>query len=262
MSSVTASIAAVSPKSESKKPMSKNTTERSESGAPIYKHEPRKTPLTPPKHSTEHLEEVEAHVEKHIGKIETVFHEIVSDIIHLDVLFIPATVKRPYHVLVTSGVSDEPMKVPEGAEDFNRVELIIALPKEWPLTQESFKSESNYWPVRWLKTIGKLPHEYDTWVGWGHTIPNGNPPEPIANTQFTGFMLTPPYSLPPEFFKLKTIKGDIITFYVLTPLYQEEMDFKLKNGAEPLEKKLEKQNVEFVVNTSRTNVVKKKGWFK
>ncbi|MDO9452576.1 MAG: suppressor of fused domain protein [Stagnimonas sp.] len=256
------SIAAESAKPESNKLMSKNTTERSESGAPIYKHGARKKPFTPPKHSTDHLDEVQTHVEKHIGKVETVFHEIVSDLIHLDVLFIPATAKQPYHVLVTSGVSDEPMKVPEGAEEFNRVELIIALPKEWPLTQESFQSENNYWPVRWLKDVGRLPHEHDTWVGWGHTIPNGDPAEPIANTKFTGVMLSPPYSLPPEFFKLKTKNGDIITFFVLTPLYQEEMDFKLKNGADSLEEKLGKHSVDFVVDTSRSNVVKKKSWFK
>jgi len=262
MSSVSVSIAAESPKSESRKPMSKDTSERSGSGAPIYKHAERKTPFTPPKHSTDHLEEIEAHIEKHIGKIETVFHEIVSDLIHLDVLFIKATPERPYHVLVTSGVSDEPMKVPKGMEEHNRVELIIALPKEWPLTQESFKSENHYWPVRWLKQIGRLPHEYDTWVGWGHTIPNGDPAEPIANTNFVGVMLSPPYSLPTELFQLKTKNGNNIRFYALIPLYQEEMDFKLKSGADALEEKLEKQNIDFIVNPSRNNVIKKKGWFK
>lgn len=255
-------IADESIKPGSKKSMNEKTTERSESGAPIYRHDARNKPFTSPAHPTKYLEEVEAHVEKHIGKVETVFHEIVSDLIHLDVLFIPATAKRPYHVLVTSGVSDEPMKVPEGMEEHNRVELILALPKEWPLTQESFKSENNYWPVRWLKQIGRLPHEYDTWVGWGHTIPNGDPPEPIANTKFTGVMLTPPYPLPPEFFQLKTKSGNTIRFYALIPLYQGEMDFKLKNGADSLEEKLEKQNVGFIVNTNRINVVKKTGWFK
>lgn len=256
------SIAAESVKTEPRKSMNERTIEQSESGSPIYRHEARKKPFTAPAHSTEHLEEIEAHLEKHIGKIETVFHEIVSDLIHLDVLFIPATAERPYHVLATSGVSDEPMKVPEDMEKHNRVELIMALPKEWPLTQESFKSENNYWPVRWLKQIGRLPHEYDTWIGWGHTIPNGDPAEPIANTKFTGVMLSPPYSLPPDFFQLKTKNGSTIRFYALIPLYQEEMDFKLSSGAESLEEKLEKQNVGFIANTSRRNVVKKKGWFK
>jgi len=242
--------------------MHEDDIERSESGSPIYRHKARERGPTVPKHSAEHLEEVEAHVEKHIGKIETVFHELISDLIHLDVLFVPATQERPYHVLITSGVSDEPMKVPEGMESFRRVELLIALPKDWPLTQEAFKQDANYWPVRWLKQIGRLPHQYDTWIGRGHSIPNGDPVEPIANTQFVGVMLTPPYWLSPDFFRLTTKDGEIITFYMIVPLYQEEMDLKLKSGAEELEKRFEKEDIDFVLDIRRRNVAKKKGWFR
>lgn len=235
--------------------------ERSESGSPIYRHKPRSPEWTAPRHSGKYLEEVEAHVEKYIGKIESVYHEVLSDLVHLDVLIVPATAERPYHVLVTSGVSDEPMNVPEGMEKFRRVELLIALPRNWPLDQESLKNEAHYWPVRWLKMIGRLPHEYKTWIGWGHSIPNGDPPEPIANTGFVGAMLTPPYSLPKDFFQFRTKSGDTISFYVLTPLYKEEMDLKLKKGADVLEERFEKRGIGFVLDTKRANVAKAKGWF-
>src|SRR5262245_177012 len=235
--------------------------ERSKSGDPVYRHQPRERDRSLPKHFAQHLEEVEAHVEKHIGKVEMVFHEIVSDLVHLDVLWVPATAARPYHVLVTSGVSDEPMTVPEGMEPYRRAELMIALPADWPLTEEAFKDEANYWPVRWLKTIGRLPHEYDTWIGWGHTIPNGDPAEPIANTRFIGFMLTPSYWLPPDFFQLATKAGETICFYVLVPLFREEMDLKLEKGAEALEDRLQKANVGFVLDVGRPNVAARRGWF-
>jgi len=236
--------------------------ERSESGGPIYRHQARERDWTAPQHATEHLAEVEAHVEKYIGKIETVFHELASDLIHLDVLFIPATEDRRYHVLVTSGVSDEPMNVPEGLEKFRRAELLIALPAEWPLSQLSFNDENNYWPIRWLKTIGRLPHEYETWIGWGHTIPNGDPPEKIANTRFAGVMVTAPYWLPEEFFQLQTKAGETISFYHLIPLYYEEMDLKLKKGADALEELFEKQNLSFILDIKRPNVAASKGWFR
>lgn len=232
-------------------------TAKARPGTPNKSQAASNRPVTTPEHSTENLEEIQAHVKKHIGEIDTVFHELVSDFIHLDVLFIKATAERPYHVLVTSGVSDEPMKVPEDMADQDRVELLLALPKEWPLTDESFSSENNYWPVRWLKQVGRLPHTYDTWLGWGHTIPNGDPAEPIANTKFVGVMLSPAYALAPEFFQLKTKKGKNIRFYALIPLYQEEMDFKLQNGADALEAKLNKKKVGFLVNPNRPNVVKK-----
>lgn len=242
--------------------MSQDEVERSESGSPIYRHQPKERQWEMPLHPTSHLEELEAHVEEYIGEIETVFHELLSDIIHLDVLFVPATDERPFHVLVTSGVSDEPMNAPEGAEQFRRAELLIALPPDWRLTQEDFKDEGNYWPVRWLKQIGRLPHEYDTWIGWGHTIPNGDPPEKIANTNFVGVMLTPPYWLPAEFFQLKTRSNETISLYQLVPLYKEEMDLKLAKGADELEERFEKQKIDFVLDTSRPNVAVKKSWFR
>lgn len=238
-----------------------NTTAGVQSAEPIYRHGERTKPFTEPAHDAVHLAEIEAHVAKHIGEVEKVLHENVSDLVHIDVLWIKATKERPYQVLVTSGVSDQPMTVPEGMEDHARVELVIALPKEWPLTPESFESENNYWPVRWLKKIGRLPHEHDTWLGWGHTIPNGAPAKPIANTTFTGVMLTPPYELPAEFFRLKTKSGDKIRFYALLPLYQEEMDFKLEAGAEALEDQLEKHKIDFVIDRGRRNAIKHKGWF-
>jgi hypothetical protein len=240
--------------------MPKKDTDGLDSVGQILRHPPSERAWTPAGHSAQHLEEVEAHVEKYIGKIETVFHEIASHLIHLDVLWVPATTERPYHVLVTSGVSDEPMKVPKEMEGYRRAELMMVLPKDWTFSELAFKDEASYWPVRWLKHVGRLPHEHDTWIGWGHTIPNDDPPTPIANTDFVGVMVSAPYWLPHDFFRLTTRAGEVISFYTLIPLYQAEMDLKLKRGAEELEKRLEKQNANFVLDTKRTNVAKSRGW--
>jgi hypothetical protein len=243
--------------------MSKEPEAFSPSGAPIYKHEgssPRE--FRAAAHHALHLEEIEAHLAKHIGKVDDVWHEVISEYVHLDVLQIRATAERPWHLLVTSGVSDEPMKVPQGAEEHRRVELLMALPPEWPLTQDAFKDEANYWPIRWLKLVGRLPHQYDTWIGWGHTVPNGDPPEPIADTKFTGVMLAPCYHLPKDFFRMRTAAGEPITFYQLLPLYPEEMDLKLEQGSDELEKRFEKQGIGFVLDVRRPNVALKRGWFR
>lgn len=233
---------------------------RNEHGG-ILRHEARSIPFTAPEHPAEHCEAIEAHLEKYVGKVASVWHEIVSDLVHLDLLFVPAADGRDVHYIVTSGVSDLPMTVPEGHEDWRRVELMIALPMSWPLTQQAFADEANYWPLRWLKQVGRLPHEYRTWIGYGHTIPNGDPPETIADTRFTGVMLTPPYQLPPEFFTLPTPAGDKIHFYMLTPLYQEELDLKLEKGAEEIEQRFDKRGVGFVLDKKRVNVAVKRGWF-
>lgn len=230
------------------------TQETSASGSPIYRHAARETPLTAPRHEGRNLEDIEAHVEKHIGAIGTVYHEIVSDLVHLDVLVVPATPERPYHVLVTSGASDEAMKVPRGLEAFARAELLVVLPASWRLDEDAFKDEDHYWPVRWLKMVARLPHEYDTWIGWGHTIPNGDPAEPIANTGFIGVMVGAPVGLPQDVFRLDASSGDTITFYAMTPLYREEMQLKLDEGAEALEERFDANGIGPVLDTGRVNV--------
>ncbi|MCH8303184.1 MAG: suppressor of fused domain protein [Proteobacteria bacterium] len=39
-------------------------------------------------------------------------------------MFLPANPDKTYQTLVTSGVSDRPMAVPEGMEDFSHAELL------------------------------------------------------------------------------------------------------------------------------------------
>ncbi len=242
--------------------------EYSEAGDPIYRYEDVK-----PKDFTlvtgdgENIEAISEHIERHIGKIESVFHEIISDLVHIDVHWVKPTEKFHFHSLVTSGMSDKPMTVPEGLEEYKYAELCILLPGNWAIDgtnyqtmEEAFKDEKNYWPVRWLKTIARFPHEYDTWVGRGHTIPNGEDAEPFAdNTKFGCMILLPSLSLGGNFYKLKINDEKVITFYCLYPLFKEEMELKLKKGSDALINKFEKYRVTDIVDIERPNTCLKKG---
>ncbi|MBN1832052.1 MAG: suppressor of fused domain protein [Deltaproteobacteria bacterium] len=207
-------------------------------------------------------EEIKAHVEEHLGKIRSGFQERWGDTSSPDILFVRATLERPYHIFVTSGVSDNPMNVPEGMAEYSRAELVIALPQSWPLGGTSIRNEESIWPVRWLKRVGRLPQDQKTWIGKGHTISNGDPWEPIADTDFTGVLVSPPFGLPPEFSHLQIRQGVSILFYLLIPLYKEEMDLKLRKGSQVLEELLQKHDIAFVLDLQRKNVAKKKGWFR
>lgn len=244
------------------------TQEFSDSGAPIYRYDhvqPKE--FTPAHGDGENIEAISEHIESHIGKIESVFHEIVSDLVHIDIHWVKPSEKFPFHTLVTSGMSDMPMTVPEGLEDHKYSELCVLLPGDWNIggenyqtTEEAFKDEKNYWPVRWLKIIARFPHEYNTWVGHGHTIPNGNNADPFADNTGLGCMLLfPSISLGNQFFQLKVNDEKSIHFYCLYPLYKEEMEFKLKKGADALIDKFEKYNVTDVVDIKRRNTCLKKG---
>ena len=206
----------------------------------------------------EHCEKMEEHIEKYVRKIESVYHEIMSDLIHLDVFYIKPTQDRNFHTFVTAGMSYLPMTPMKGAEEDTYAELMICLPETWEISEEALKDESYYWPIRWLKMLARFPHDHKTWLGFAHTMPNGDPPEPLTkNTKLTGVILLPPIGLNKDFWSLRISDDKIINYYCIMPLYKEEMDLKLKEGYRSLLDKFSKNNVSIVLDLSRKNTCKK-----
>ncbi|WP_199120102.1 suppressor of fused domain protein [Pedobacter sp. ASV28] len=246
--------------------------EKSESGIPIYRYhnlKPKNLQLST--RDVQTIEQVSNHIEKHLGQIDSVFHEIISDLVHIDVHWVKPSSKFPFHILVTSGMSDRPMTVPKGLEAHKYAEICILLPLDWNIDidnyqfmHEAFKDENNYWPIRWLKTIARFPHEYDTWISWGHTIPNGENAALFAEGTKLGCMvLYPALSLPQDFFELNLEEEKIINFYCLYPLYPEEMELKLRKGSEALLNKFEEFGVSDIIAVNRPNTCSKRklfGW--
>jgi hypothetical protein len=121
-------------------------------------------------------------------------------------------------------MSDLPMSTPPDAGVPRHAELMITLPPDWKLDKESFEDERWYWPVRLIKTLARLPHKYGTWLGWGHTVPNGDPAQPYAaDVQFDGCILLPSISVPDDFHRLRIDADKEIAFFAIVPLYKEEL---------------------------------------
>lgn len=197
-----------------------------------------------------------------LGEVDEVFHEIVSDLVHIDVHHVKPQQDHPFHKLVTSGMSDRPMTAPPGAEDQRFAELVVVLPPEWDVSMDAFKREENYWPIRLMKILARLPHEYDTWLWWGHTVPNGEPPAPYApNNTFTGAIITPALTLPQEFFELKISMDKTICFFAVIPLYTEEMELKLRKGADALFDRFDNAEVNEIIDMRRKNVCAPTRWW-
>lgn len=209
--------------------------------------------------SAENNEKIYNHVEKYIGPIEGVFQEIVSGNISIDIIVTAPTKKRNFYTLVTCGMSELPMTVPEGAEEYRYSELMICLPPTWKISDEAFKDERNYWPVRALKTLARFPHEHRTWLYLGHTLANGDPVKTYSeDVKFKGMLLSlPDIEDKQVFFNLFISSEKVVHFYTLIPLFQEEMDYQLKNGMEALFAKLNKAGTNDVVNLKRKNACKK-----
>ena len=220
------------------------------SGSPIYQHG-EALPWAPPP-GEEYIEQISEHVETHLGPVETVFHELVSDKVHIDVHFVKPTNDFPYVRLVTSGMSDLPMRTPDDPRLPRYAELLITLPADWKLSQSDMEDERWYWPIRLLKVLARLPHEYETWLGWGHTVPNGDPATPYAeNTKLCAALVIPPVTVPNEFHTLAIPNVKDITFYAVVPLYESEMNLKLRSGLDALLKRFDKHGVSDIVDPDR-----------
>lgn len=237
--------------------------ETSESGSPILRHAERAKPFEPAIGDGEHIDSITEHIERHIGAVTMCFHEIVSDLVHIDVHHVPPEPGRDFHTLITTGMSEKPMTVPEGAEDFQFAELVLCLPAEWKLTRDDFADEANYWPIRLLKTLARLPHEYDTWLGPGHSIPNGGEqPEPYAkSTRFCCAMIVPAIRFGKDFLRLETPDERAINFYSVWPLLADETEFKLKQGYDELLDRLLSRDVTDVIDVQRQSAVARRGWW-
>jgi len=133
-------------------------------------------------------------------------------------------------------MSELPMKAPpELGAEFERMELVMALPPDWPVDHEDFGDERNYWPFRLLQELAALPHKFETWLWVGHTIPHGDPPEPYApGTELCCAVISPSILGGPGFTRLQLDDGRVIAFFGVIPLYEDEMRLKLEQGMDKL----------------------------
>ena len=208
-------------------------------------------------YTPEELERVEEHISSHFGEFETVMHELVSPDIHVDICLIPPSPEKNYYTLVTMGMGAHRMNVPEELADqkLERAELLIALPPDWKLDHDSLQKEAWYWPVRLLKALARLPGINDTWLGWGHTIDNQ---EPYADsTQLSAAILVTPQQVDEDACICPLAEGEEVNFYQVIPLYQDEMEYKIRFGAGSLLELYE--GVSFVVDPERPDILEEAG---
>ncbi len=238
--------------------MAENNNERSESGAPIFRHRESEARSALVGGVAPFTEAIENHIDKYFKNRGPVFHEIVSDLVHLDIEMIEPTADRSFITLITNGMSSLPMNAPKGSEQFKYAELVLSLPPDWPLTQEALADERNYWPIRWLKELARLPHRYNSWLWASHTVPNGDPPRPFAdNTKLCCALILVPILVPQSFHSLDVAPNTTIHFLSFVPIYKEEMDLKLRKGLDPLLSKFEKARVSEFLDINRPNTCKR-----
>jgi hypothetical protein len=208
------------------------------------------------------------HIANHIGDPANVLHELIPQDLHIDIHIVSPTPKRNYFTLVTTGMCELAMKAPPEMRDYRFAELMICLAPEWPLSPKDQEADNpdgedddRYsWPLFWLRTLARAPHEHGIWIGENHTIPNGDPPEPLGDgTELCCVMFRSPLTTPRDFATLALPKKTI-RFLALVPIYRDEMQLALETemGHEDLAARLDATGVTELLNPGRPSVCSRK----
>jgi hypothetical protein len=202
------------------------------------------------------LQQIRSHVERYIGPIDRVFAGDPASGT-ADVLHVKAVNSRPYHTLVTAGMSAVAMPVPPDVSAPQRLELMMTLPEGWHAGSD-LAAERAHWPTRLLQSLSRMPRQGTGWLGWGRTVPNGDPPRPYApHTELCGIIIAPSLLVPVAFYEPK-IEGERVAFYAAIPLYREELELQQNEGMAVLLERLLHNDINDVVYLKRRNVARKK----
>lgn len=198
-----------------------------------------------------------AHVERQIGPVFQIFEEIITDDLQIDILHVKSSLFRRYEVLITSGMSAKPMAVPNDSEESPFAEVLILLPRKWPLSTSDFGDESYYWPIRLLKDIARYVHHSNTWIGFGHTVAMAESSEELQpyapSTALCACVMLPPLSLGEASWCLKRQGRHDVFFWSAVPIYKEELALKIDSGIDALMDQFDRLQISDRVDPERRN---------
>ena len=219
--------------------------------------EDRKVSVPQYYYSEQEMVKVSKYIDRQFGESDIVGHEMVSPDIHCDIVIVPPTEEQPYYKLVTMGAGAYKMTLPKEMKSnvCERAEYVVFLPKDWNLESDK---EEDYWPIRMLKTVARLPIRTDSWLCRTHTVQLSDEGSPVAeNTQFNSCVLLP--SMGKEGQEVKPLKlslfGKRVAFYQLYPLYPEELEFKLNHSFEGLVNRMDVES-HIIIDIHRKNYCK------
>lgn len=171
-------------------------------------------------------------------------------------LILDLELKSPVHVIVTNGLRDYNMPVPEKwkGREFN--ELYFCLPSYWEW--EDTDNPQMNWVFYWIQRLAKFVVQEETWFGHGHTMPCGKEMNPLSSTmKQNNFMLADPMLLEQEMASVM-VDGKDIHFLSIIPLYKNEIDYKQSKGTFKFMQKLVNNGITEKLDDYRGSAMKRK----
>jgi hypothetical protein len=172
----------------------------------------------------------------------------------IPLLILDLELKSPVTVIMTNGLSQYRMPVPEKHLGQERCELYFCLPSYWDWEKVDIPGLN--WPFQWIQRLGKHLLERETWYGAGHTFPCSE--EGLSETMKQSyFMLSNPILLEDELAPISDAEGNI-HFLAIVPLFKKEFEYKQSHGTVKLLRNLNTHGVSEKLDDFRGSAMKRR----
>lgn len=200
-------------------------------------------------------DQIVTYFEKTVGTVrpKALVEIVLTSAVPIAIHVIKPTKEKNYYTLFTTGVSEQPMTVPEGAEEFQYAELVMFLPADWPMGKDVLKKREHSWPLHLLRQAASYPHNEDSWFGAPITIfAAEEPPQPFApGCPFAAMLMIVNYE---DLGPIPLTDGRNVQIYTLIPLFPEERKLEIDKGLPALFQGLDRHKIGKVVDLNRPNV--------
>lgn len=174
----------------------------------------------------------------------------------MPLLALDLELNTPVTVIMTNGLSDYKMPVPEKVigREFN--EIYFCLPSYWEW--EELENPRMNWIFPWIQRLAKYVVDKQTWFGAGHTLPCGKEMQELSETMRQNhFFLSDPLLLEQQLEPID-VEGKTIYMLAIIPIFPDEMDYKQGKGTFKFLQKLSNQGVTEKLDDFRSTVLKSK----
>lgn len=174
----------------------------------------------------------------------------------VSLLALDLELRSPVTLIMTDGLSDYKMPVPEKLAGYEFNELYFCLPSYWEW--EDLENPNMNWIFPWIKRLAKHVVDKQTWFGHGHTMPCGKEMESLSpKMKQNHFILMNPMLCSLELEPIKL--GDkSVNFLAITPIFPDEMDYKQGKGTFKLIRKFEQHGISELLDDFRSTVLRSK----
>lgn len=172
----------------------------------------------------------------------------------MPLLLLDLELKSPVTVIVTNGLSNYKMPVPEKWQEYEYNELYFCLPSYWEW--DDLNNAQMNWIYPWIQRLAKHVVEKNTWFGHGHTMPCGAEMKPLSATMKQDhFFLSLPILLEKEL-KSVVLAGKTVNFLAIIPIFKNELDYKHQKGTLKFLQKLKGKGVTEKLDDYRTSITR------